>query len=151
MAERTAPSPSYFIRSPPGFSCLHNYQITASIHINTIFTLSSSSSSPSTIIDPTSSNSLYSNTVSFLLLSSWSSRLICRAIRSQRITIHSTPSSSVSSSLAMFSHYLLDRFPMFNDTVFVHSIHLSMWMILTIHPSIQQLADQSSPTFMWRR
>lgn len=80
-----------------------------------------------------------------------SSRFICRAIHSQTITFPSTPSSSVSSSLAMFSHYHSDPFVMFNDTVFVRSIHLSMSMILTIHPSIPPLVVQSSPTSMWWR
>ncbi|CAF4965306.1 unnamed protein product, partial [Rotaria sp. Silwood1] len=59
MAKPTTSLPSYLTRSPSAYSCSHNYQITTSIHINSIYTLCGCTQS--SIIDSTSSNSLSSN------------------------------------------------------------------------------------------
>ncbi|CAF3566775.1 unnamed protein product [Rotaria sp. Silwood1] len=59
MAKPTTSLPSYLTQSPSAYSCSHNYQITTSIHINSIYTLCGCTQS--SIIDSTSSNSLSSN------------------------------------------------------------------------------------------
>ncbi|CAF4414858.1 unnamed protein product, partial [Rotaria sp. Silwood2] len=62
VSQITKPSislPPHLTRSPSGYTCSHNYQITTSVHINNIYTLCGCSQS--SIIDSSSSNSLSSN------------------------------------------------------------------------------------------
>jgi hypothetical protein len=142
------PLPSYLTRSPSGYTCSHNYQITTNIHINNIFTLSTSSPSSITGINPL--NSLFTNNVSSIDISlSYSSITLFRDIHFHHIIIHSKQLSLVSSSLVMFNHCLLDHNPMFNDMVFECIIQLEMLMILIIHQLIQTLVNQVSQIFTW--
>ncbi|CAF1076014.1 unnamed protein product [Rotaria sordida] len=59
---KTQPSislPPHLTRSPSGYTCSHNYQITTNVHINNIYTLCGCSQS--SLMDSTSSNSLFNN------------------------------------------------------------------------------------------
>ncbi|CAF3866732.1 unnamed protein product [Rotaria sordida] len=51
--------PPHLTRSPSGYTCSHNYQITTNVHINNIYTLCGCSQS--SLMDSTSSNSLFNN------------------------------------------------------------------------------------------
>ena len=55
--------PSYLTQLPSGFTCSLNYQITTAIHINTIYTLSPTCTSSSSIFDSSAPNSLFSDNV----------------------------------------------------------------------------------------
>ena len=83
------PSPN--IRSPSGYTCSANYQIPLSLHINNIYALHQP---PSTsIIDPTSANSLFGKTsVSSHLFYLSLIPYLSRATRSHPIIIPSSPS-----------------------------------------------------------
>ena len=142
------PLPSYLTRSPSGYTCSHNYQITTNVHINSIYTLSSSSRSSITGINPL--NSLFSNNVSSIdTYFSRSSISLFRVIHFHHINIHFKQLSLVSSSLVMFNHCLSDHNQMYNDMVFECIIQLEMLMIPIIHQLIQTLVNQASQIFTW--
>jgi len=110
MPQMYAPSnplPSHLTRSPSGYTCSHNYKITTSLHINNINTLCGCSQS--SMIDSTSSNSLFNNNVRFidqkmfyLLIFDYE---ISRVIHFHLIDIHFKQLLLVLNSLDMFNHY----------------------------------------------
>ena len=129
----TAPS-TKSTQVPTHYSCYFNLQIVGNINIQSVFAITSQTSSPITNnINSQSSSSVrisHSSHFQTMLLIIWFSR----DIHFRLSTIHITPLSSIYVSIPIFILSHSDHNVMCKDMVCECTIHLKMSMIHSIHP-----------------